>query len=93
MFTIMKRAAATAVPAFAALFLCACALVGSNGGSGGNGYGAEPIPVYDVVTETLVAQAKECDEAARLAWYKRVTAASDEDAAVHEVIPADCEPR
>jgi hypothetical protein len=96
MYTIVKRAAATLVPILAALCLCACALVaapGGNGAHGGNGYGADRIPVYDVVTETMTAQAKACDEPARLAWYKRVIAASDDDAAVHEVIPADCEPR
>jgi len=94
MYTIVKRAAATVVPILAALCLCACALVATPGGNGAhNGYGADRIPVYDVVTETMTAQAKACDEPARLAWYKRVIAASDDDAAVHEVIPADCEPR
>lgn len=96
MFMILKRAAAVAVPILAGLCLCACAVVssnGGNGGQGGNGHGADRVPVYDIVTDSQMAQGKQCDEAARLAWYKRVTAANDEDAAVHEVIPADCEPR
>ena len=90
MFTIMKRAAAEAVAVFAALCLCACSLVSSNAANGGNGYGADRVPVYDVVTETMAARAPKRATRRSAPWYAASRATTRTGGA--RVIPADANP-